>query len=137
MQLHVAERLPCLDTGPPQAATNSEATVEMLKVPAPSPPFFLLAEDGIRGPLVTGVQTCALPISSCCGGCRCRACQARASGSSATRWCARSEERRVGKECRTRWSPDHLKRKQAREESCTLTSSGQGITKDSTNVSAL
>src|SRR6266536_427201 len=25
-------------------------------------PFFLLAEDGIRAPLVTGVQTCALPI---------------------------------------------------------------------------
>src|SRR5215207_2263963 len=24
--------------------------------------FFLQAEDGIRGPLVTGVQTCALPI---------------------------------------------------------------------------
>src|SRR2546430_6738302 len=25
---------------------------------------------------------------------------------------ARSEERRVGKECRSRWSPDHLKKKQ-------------------------
>src|SRR5438105_8419377 len=25
--------------------------------------FFFQAEDGIRGPLVTGVQTCALPIS--------------------------------------------------------------------------
>src|SRR5207247_7834550 len=24
--------------------------------------FFFQAEDGIRGPLVTGVQTCALPI---------------------------------------------------------------------------
>src|SRR5256885_17103236 len=24
---------------------------------------------------------------------------------------ARSEERRVGKECRSRWSPDHLKKK--------------------------
>src|SRR6202034_4865148 len=32
----------------------------------------------------------------------------------------RSEERRVGKECRSRWSPDHLKkkkRKRGREES--------------------
>src|SRR5947208_161624 len=26
-------------------------------------PFFFQAEDGIRGDLVTGVQTCALPIS--------------------------------------------------------------------------
>src|SRR5207247_6250160 len=26
-------------------------------------PFFFQAEDGIRDPLVTGVQTCALPIS--------------------------------------------------------------------------
>src|SRR2546430_17733032 len=25
---------------------------------------------------------------------------------------ARSEERRVGKECRSRWSPDHLKKKE-------------------------
>src|SRR6266536_3004621 len=31
--------------------------------------FFFQAEDGIRDPLVTGVQTCALPISKpwCCG----------------------------------------------------------------------
>src|SRR6266536_3633668 len=29
----------------------------------PAPRFFFFqAEDGIRGPLVTGVQTCALPI---------------------------------------------------------------------------
>src|SRR6266536_4294947 len=27
--------------------------------------FFFQAEDGIRDPLVTGVQTCALPISGC------------------------------------------------------------------------
>ena len=25
----------------------------------------------------------------------------------AARWCIRSEERRVGKECRSRWSPYH------------------------------
>src|SRR6266849_366676 len=36
--------------------------------------FFFQAEDGIRDPLVTGVQTCALPIS-----------QAPAGGSSARR----------------------------------------------------
>src|SRR5205823_10937214 len=29
--------------------------------------FFLHAEDGIRGKLVTGVQTCALPISAVLG----------------------------------------------------------------------
>src|SRR5438105_11140418 len=28
--------------------------------------FFFQAEDGIRDPLVTGVQTCALPISRGC-----------------------------------------------------------------------
>src|SRR5712664_4669844 len=29
--------------------------------------FFFQAEDGIRGLIVTGVQTCALPISRSCG----------------------------------------------------------------------
>src|SRR5205807_7191092 len=29
--------------------------------------FFFQAEDGIRDYKVTGVQTCALPISRCCG----------------------------------------------------------------------
>src|SRR5256885_8950563 len=28
----------------------------------------------------------------------------------------RSEERRVGKECRSRWSPDHLKKKKKKDE---------------------
>src|SRR5271163_4624862 len=73
--------------------------------------FFFQAEDGIRDLIVTGVQTCALPIL----------------WSSFTRmllhtnfvwsilenlWSSffyrkpsRSEERRVGKECRSRWSP--------------------------------
>src|SRR2546428_7235137 len=93
--------------------------------------FVFQAEDGIRDLIVTGVQTCALPISA------------------STRWLVRrprfarrfagrrrdlrsevavptilwtprgeeeetaqheqhrSEERRVGKECRSRWSPDH------------------------------
>ena len=75
--------------------------------------FFFQAEDGIRDKLVTGVQTCALPISE---------------GLSINElphlmlllrldsflpfWAVRShkeslrsEERRVGKECRSRWSP--------------------------------
>src|SRR2546421_9199931 len=31
--------------------------------------FFFQAEDGIRDLIVTGVQTCALPISTRCGAC--------------------------------------------------------------------
>src|SRR3954463_10168715 len=50
------------------------------------------AEDGIRDYRVTGVQTCALPISS-------------HTIISYAVFCLRSEERRVGKECRSRWSP--------------------------------
>src|SRR2546422_11679500 len=30
-------------------------------------------------------------------------------------WSCRSEERRVGEECRSRWSPDHLKKKKKRK----------------------
>src|SRR5437660_9264328 len=63
--------------------------------------FFFQAEDGIRDGHVTGVQTCALPIS--------RSATSFAAGSSSstgtsTRWSrtfrdlsGRSEERRVGK----------------------------------------
>src|SRR5215207_10328772 len=70
--------------------------------------FFFQAEVGIRDPLVTGVQTCALPISGCpeapgdlmeISGKLYK--QYRGMGS------LRSEERRVGKECRSRWSPYH------------------------------
>src|SRR5687768_18519027 len=65
--------------------------------------FFFQAEDGIRDVAVTGVQTCALPISSSprrrrAGEAPSRRPRPRARSSS------RSEERRVGKECRTRWS---------------------------------
>src|SRR5205823_11348772 len=81
--------------------------------------FFFQAEDGIRDKLVTGVQTCALPISarrvdenyrthrSCRETCRRRS---RWTGLG-LRWREhalwRSEERRVGKECRSRWWADH------------------------------
>src|SRR3712207_8359057 len=93
--------------------------------------FFFQAEDGIRDIGVTGVQTCALPISA-----RHYASDIAAvvtvaddGGSSGKltrelgipppgdiRNCLvalagdddrRSEERRVGKECRSRWSPYH------------------------------
>src|SRR5579875_888278 len=70
--------------------------------------FFFQAEDGIRDHCVTGVQTYALPIS------RVRKTRRPAvppgrgrSTLSANRRIPRSEERRVGKECRSRWSPYH------------------------------
>src|SRR5256886_9085479 len=94
--------------------------------------FFFQAEDGIRDLTVTGVQTCALPICSR-GGRRnggqesgegrerekgnlspsgegrekiLRKVQNKAGGD--TGKCTdRSEERRGGKECRSRWSPYH------------------------------
>src|SRR2546430_3135356 len=94
--------------------------------------FFFQAEDGIRDLTVTGVQTCALPIydyllspiqmdewklviSSTPSN--------KAAGPSGITYefikrlgdnahiymlsLMRSEERRVGKECRSRWSPYH------------------------------
>src|SRR6266404_6903379 len=71
--------------------------------------FFFQSDDGIRYKLVTGVQTCALPISKAPRGRRSpRHTTTRArSASSSPRAAPRSEERRVGKECRSRWSPYH------------------------------
>src|SRR5688572_32349856 len=86
--------------------------------------FFFQAEDGIRGLTVTGVQTCALPIFGLEPG-RVRldgdvrppdprglrhhgaAAPARERGACRIELDVRSEERRVGKECRSRWSPYH------------------------------
>src|SRR5439155_17231871 len=89
--------------------------------------FFFQAEDGIRDGHVTGVQTCALPISGVQSGSpsflnapqtmsrflrySSRICLTCASSDSAATAASRSEERRVGKECRSRWLPDHLKKK--------------------------
>src|SRR3989337_4064876 len=69
--------------------------------------FLFQAEDGIRDATVTGVQTCALPIcpQSCPRRGGCPAASARPA-----RGGRRSEERRVGKECRSRWSPYHSKK---------------------------
>src|SRR5687768_17839295 len=85
--------------------------------------FFFQAEDGIRDVAVTGVQTCALPIWSVSrqrflrsytrlpsgppwwSHPRWYSCTKRTPRSTSRR--ARSEERRVGKECRSRWSPYH------------------------------
>src|SRR3989475_5370824 len=92
--------------------------------------FFFQAEDGIRDLTVTGVQTCALPISrvmTLTSTYDHRVIQGAESGMFLRKLDAvlqgeerfyevvaetlaitgRSEERRVGKECRSRWSPYH------------------------------
>src|SRR5690349_24852848 len=88
--------------------------------------FFFQAEDGIRDLYVTGVQTCALPIWAIVDF---LPQLYKALGSQAQGWIAfgevrdaadmvktlkrqgRSEERRVGKECRARGAPHHEKKK--------------------------
>src|SRR2546430_10325444 len=94
--------------------------------------FFFQAEDGIRDLTVTGVQTCALPIyEQAVGVATIRLAptvkdlrrldfdaaymtisDAKLSSGTTLKWDydaskERSEERRVGKECRSRWSPYH------------------------------
>src|SRR5436190_23102138 len=66
--------------------------------------FFVQAEDGIRDHCVTGVQTCALPIWLLRLG-----LITDKNTDQYKIWFMhgtshRSEERRVGKECRSRWS---------------------------------
>src|SRR5206468_6787125 len=87
--------------------------------------FFFQAEDGIRDLIVTGVQTCALPIcfaltislfivhnydialASLPLGFVSLAFYKYHKFPSKIFPGDRSEERRVGKECRSRWSPYH------------------------------
>src|SRR5206468_5754747 len=103
--------------------------------------FFFQAEDGIRDLIVTGVQTCALPIFPSKARTSLRDTFTSLHG---LKWLAdqpvavrillrdelvdlvglarrdvdvplaRSEERRVGKECRSRWSREHDKEKHQR-----------------------
>src|SRR5207244_6685063 len=103
--------------------------------------FFFQAEDGIRDDLVTGVQTCALPISEVLLAAILGVERAALISHSERmlseneqniflQWCARrrahepiayllgrapfygrSEERRVGKECRALWTQSHRKYK--------------------------
>src|SRR5256886_5092550 len=135
MRISVGRKLSCRrlvnDDGPfftasSVTATNSYRREDLFL-------FFFQAEDGIRDLTVTGVQTCALPISSLemqvdqegqmllgpkTHG---RAAGAHKLGGPehlelsvsdhlrphARAGYPRSEERRVGKECRSRWSPYH------------------------------
>src|SRR5687767_15870203 len=87
--------------------------------------FFFQAEDGIRDKLVTGVQTCALPISprpsstwpteKASSSLRLTTARGiRRPGTSTSAPTLRSEERRVGKECRSPWSPHRYKKKDTR-----------------------
>src|SRR5207244_11601499 len=82
--------------------------------------FFFQAEDGIRDDLVTGVQTCALPIFFVLHDQEIRPERearrevGQTSGRPALQQRARSEERRVGKECRSRWARDPSKKKRRR-----------------------
>src|SRR3712207_8666299 len=104
--------------------------------------FFFQAEDGIRDMGVTGVQTCALPISLCIGeveggyAVSSETCGLDIIGARFLREVApgevaviddhglhsyrgespRSEGGRVGKECRSRWSPYHLKKKTSHDD---------------------
>src|SRR3712207_8621704 len=93
--------------------------------------FFFQTKDGIRDIGVTGVQTCALPISWSAWVGTAAALQLFEQrtvervhehdvgladalldrlGRPPARSAIRSEERRVGKECRSRWSPYHYKK---------------------------
>src|SRR5262249_56493285 len=78
--------------------------------------FFFQAEDGIRDWSVTGVQTCALPISAAKPQgfrmAKATTIKVKLVSSADTGYYyvtkkKRSEERRVGKECRSRGAPDH------------------------------
>src|SRR6184192_1284111 len=78
--------------------------------------FFSSRRRHTRCRLVTGVQTCALPISGRAAAQRHVPIDVPYSSSAATtrKTPARSEERRVGKECqstyRSRWLPFYLKK---------------------------
>src|SRR5699024_12269812 len=96
--------------------------------------FFFQAEDGIRDRNVTEVQTCALPISSAgyevlasfieqatemsfaeyvhLGICEPLGIEITVEGSA-----GRSEERRVGKEGRSRWAAESERRREERKGS--------------------
>src|SRR5690349_24316674 len=89
--------------------------------------FFFQAEDGIRALYVTGVQTCALPISAARGFSGTAHSVVRLSFLAdripvrksgilpVQREFDRSEERRVGKECRGRWWGEREEKQEGEE----------------------
>src|SRR5207249_8824884 len=104
--------------------------------------FFFQAEDGIRDRNVTGVQTCALPISTFTWGGPDKPAQEHTivefdpprvvdyqakeaslrfelepveGGTRLVLIHSRSEERRVGKECRARWGGGEFKERESIE----------------------
>src|SRR5438309_12127852 len=93
--------------------------------------FFFQAEDGIRDGTVTGVQTCALPIclqsidnqaGQIVYGLQAKDFLVEDDGvEHPVRLDERSEERRVGKECRSRRSPSHEKQNENLERDRRLT----------------
>src|SRR5206468_9663525 len=97
--------------------------------------FFFQAEDGIRDLIVTGVQTCALPIS-CCPTCargrgpRAQVGQHAVAVEAGHVEVERSEERRVGKECRSRGSPGHGKKDEERGDQQGRSSTGRATARD-------
>src|SRR5260221_10122052 len=124
---------PTIGAGP-VCIQHRMANVDVLQMSNPPFFFFFQAEDGIRDHCVTGVQTCALPICTFPALAGAAQAQEKYSLSIATGGTGgvyyplggglanllskyvpglqataevRSEERRVGKECRSRWSPYH------------------------------
>src|SRR5258707_9687218 len=128
---------PQLEAGPCGAVFRGTARPRAIEhlMRSPGVLFFFQAEDGIRDIGVTGVQTCALPIWFINSANKQNADDKRRSSappryffsaasitgriesrsseplyrlpSMNTVGVPRSEERRVGKECRSRWSPYH------------------------------
>src|SRR5437660_10415739 len=81
--------------------------------------FFFQAEDGIRDGHVTGVQTCALPIWFGAGAEPLKPLKnSRASnpGIVSNNTDSRSEERRVGKECRSQRAREDDMKERRREK---------------------
>src|SRR5205809_8050940 len=70
--------------------------------------FFFQAEDGIRDVAVTGVKTCALPICMPIGSTYEIWLYHKDGGSGTSLKIGRASCR---EECRSRWSPHHLKKK--------------------------
>src|SRR5246500_5871333 len=80
--------------------------------------FFFKAEDGIRDLTVTGVQTCALPISSAIS-CKSRFSARTISRANSRSPRPRSEERRVGKSVDL-GGRRIIKKKQKTQNTCSL-----------------